>query len=102
MPGYSRRNFLRYGSLGLAATGAATLTLCEDAQETPSSGDLGDYGKYLNTKGTPSDRHKGKGAPTEDNILGPFYREGSPFRAKVTPPLESGVVLLIRGRVWSF
>lgn len=41
-----------------------------------------------------------KAAPTEDNILGPYYRAGAPFRGKVTPPLEPGKVLLISGRVW--
>ncbi len=39
--------------------------------------------------------------PTEDCILGPFHRPGAPFRAKVTPPLEPGVVLVVRGRVWA-
>jgi catechol 1,2-dioxygenase len=38
--------------------------------------------------------------PTEDNILGPFYRKGAPFRAKITPPLIEGTVMLIAGRVW--
>ena len=38
--------------------------------------------------------------PTEDNILGPYHRAGAPFRAKITPPLEPGTVLVIRGRVW--
>jgi protocatechuate 3,4-dioxygenase beta subunit len=38
---------------------------------------------------------------TEDNIQGPFYRKLAPFRAKVTPPLEAGTVLLITGRVWA-
>ena len=41
-------------------------------------------------------------APTEDNILGPYYRTGAPFRGKITPPLEAGKVLLISGRVWGF
>ncbi len=39
---------------------------------------------------------------TEENILGPYYRELAPYRAKVTPPLEPGQSLLIRGRVWDF
>src|SRR5262249_53530196 len=43
-----------------------------------------------------------KSAPTEDNILGPFYRAGAPFRAKITPPLEAGIVLVVSGRVWAF
>ncbi|MBL8792346.1 MAG: hypothetical protein JNM56_00425 [Planctomycetia bacterium] len=41
-----------------------------------------------------------KAGATEDNILGPYYRTGAPFRGKVTPPLEPGKVLLISGRVW--
>lgn len=43
----------------------------------------------------------GEWTATEDNILGPFHREGAPFRGKITPPLEPGDVLLIRGRVWA-
>lgn len=39
--------------------------------------------------------------PTEKNALGPFYMEGAPYRAKLTPPLEPGVPVLIRGRIWS-
>lgn len=38
---------------------------------------------------------------TESNILGPFYREGAPYRAKVTPPLEAGVVLVVKGTVFA-
>jgi catechol 1,2-dioxygenase len=38
--------------------------------------------------------------PTEDDVLGPYYRRGAPFRAKVSPPLSSGDVLQISGRVW--
>jgi protocatechuate 3,4-dioxygenase beta subunit len=38
--------------------------------------------------------------PAEDNIWGPYYRKGAPYRAKVTPPLAAGLVLLVQGRVW--
>ncbi len=35
------------------------------------------------------------------HTLGPFYREGAPYRAKLSPPFESGEVIVIKGRVWS-
>ena len=38
---------------------------------------------------------------THKDILGPFWASGAPFRGKVTPPLEPGELLVIRGRVWS-
>jgi catechol 1,2-dioxygenase len=40
--------------------------------------------------------------PTEDDIIGPFYRRRAPFRAKISPPMAAGDVLVITGRVWSF
>ena len=40
--------------------------------------------------------------PTEDDVVGPFYRAGAPFRGKICPPMANGEVLVISGRVWSF
>lgn len=40
--------------------------------------------------------------PTEDDVIGPYYRRYSPFRAKVSPPMAAGEVLVIAGTVWSF
>jgi len=100
----SRREFFRGG---LAAAGAAGLTLRADALPTLSSGTLDHYPLFKVLADAPlPGQEPGKLAdaarPTEDNILGPYYREGAPFRAKVTPPLVKGVPLLIRGRVWGF
>ena len=99
----SRRNFLRRGSLGLAAFGASNLLLKEDAVATPPSGELAAYGDFLREAGFPvippiaplKDL-----SPTQDNIWGPYFREGAPYRAKITPPMSAGTVLLIQGRVW--
>lgn len=96
-----RRSFMRRGGYGLAAWGAGALVLRCDAQPTEPSGELGDYGGYLKAKPGPAAKPAAEWAPTEDNILGPFYREGAPFRAKVTPPMEPGTVLVVRGRVWA-
>lgn len=38
-------------------------------------------------------------APTEDNILGPFHREGAPFTSRLASAGEPGTPLAVRGRV---
>lgn len=112
MASISRRQILTAGLANLSALAAGQLLLRADAKPTPPSGNLGDYGKYI-TDLKPQNAQvqkavaaqgaqSAKWAPTEDNILGPFYRPGAPFRAKITPPLEPGQVLLITGRVWAF
>jgi catechol 1,2-dioxygenase len=100
----SRREFFRGG---LAATGVAALTLRADALPTLPSGNLDHYLPFKVLAETPlpatdPGRLDAAAKPTEDNILGPYYREGAPFRAKVTPPLVKGTTMLIRGRVWGF
>jgi catechol 1,2-dioxygenase len=106
----SRRDFLRKG-LVLTAGGAGVL-LAAEAVPTEASGTLGTYADYLRQsqrRQTPAGRQvpvMGNPQParwdvTEPNIEGPYYRFGAPFRAKVTPPLEPGLVLLISGRVWA-
>lgn len=102
MASQSRRDFLRRGALGLSA-GLGMLTLRADAEPTPASGRPDEALALLQAEAAaPMVAPAGKWAPTEDNILGPFHRAGAPFRAKITPPLEPGDVLLISGRVWGF
>jgi len=102
MNGVSRRDFVS----GLAVLGVGGLVLRADAQPTPQTGEAGEYTRFLSAQRTPAPAaapaKADKWAPTEDCILGPFYRKGAPFRAKITPPLEAGVVLLISGRVWGY
>src|SRR5262249_49963050 len=84
------------------------LTLRADALPTLPSGTLEHYPEFQMMVDAPlpfvapganlPDATK----PTEDNILGPYYREGAPYRAKITPPLAKGTTLVIRGRVWGF
>lgn len=102
MSGFSRRDFVRQGALGLAALGTSGLVLEAQAQPTPASGRLGAYGNFLAQQERPIAKPPEKWQPTEDNILGPFHRAGAPFRAKITPPLEPGTVLVVSGRVWAF
>ncbi len=101
----SRRELFRGG---LAAAGVGTLALRADALPTLPSGTLNRYPEFQALADAPlpfvaptavlPDKVK----PTENNILGPYFREGAPFRAKVTPPLVKGTTMLIRGRVWGF
>ena len=102
----NRRDFFKRGLSGLAVVGLGTagLVLPACADPTASSGKLGAYGDYLKKDDTsaapPTAPDSGPFEPTETNIQGPFYRQGAPFRAKVTPPLADGTVLVLRGRVW--
>jgi len=95
----SRRDFVRNGSLGLAAAGVAGWLLRPDARATAASGDEEEAAEVAGLaipEAVPPKSFKA----TEDNILGPYHRAGAPFRGKVTPPLEPGEVLVVSGRVW--
>jgi protocatechuate 3,4-dioxygenase beta subunit len=97
---------------------AGGLLLPSLALATEPSGDLGRYGEFINQPRpmpTPAElaatRLREIAIPaaqapaagvraTEDNILGPYHRANAPFRGKITPPLEPGTVLVVRGRVY--
>ncbi len=104
MNDYTRRDFLKHASLGLAATGVAGLVLRAEAKPTAASKNIEISESVLQQMGEPplplvmQDNLK----PTQKSQLGPFYRAGAPFRAKVTPPFEPGTVLIVSGRVWAF
>lgn len=91
-----RRNFL-----GLAAAGTAGIVLRSDARPTPRSRDA-EIAEEMFIATTADDKKVGDLKPTVPRELGPFYRSGAPYRAKLTPPFEPGTVLVVTGRVWSF
>ncbi len=100
----TRRDFLKHAGLGLAATGVAGLLLRAEAKPTAASRNIEISESVLQQMGEPpvpivmQDNLKA----TKSSQLGPFYRAGAPFRAKVTPPFEPGTVLVVSGRVWAF
>ncbi len=120
MSDLSRRRLLQ---MGLGAT-AGGLILPSLATPTEASGDLGRYGEFVQQQQRPPVNPPPANqaadlaatrlrelaiapaqAPTEfrlteENILGPYHRASAPMRAKITPPLEPGTVLIIKGRVW--
>ena len=107
MADQQRRDFLRAGTVGAAALGLGQLLLPDGALPTADSGEKGEARRYLKSvkASTPPaliepPKAPKKFAATEDNILGPYYRAAAPYRAKITPPLEPGEVIVVRGRVW--
>ncbi|HEY8561132.1 MAG TPA: hypothetical protein VIL74_12225 [Pyrinomonadaceae bacterium] len=99
-----RRDFLQRTGFGLGIAGASGLVLRADARPTPRSLDAGEAEtlfKEISNAGL-DDQTRNDLKPTVARDLGPFYRAGAPFRAKLTPPFEPGAVLVVTGRVWSF
>ena len=97
-----RRDFLQQTGFGLAMIGASGLVLRADARPTPRSLDAEDAETLFKGISGASFDDKKELKPTVSRELGPFYRAGSPYRAKLTPPFEPGTVLVVTGRVWSF
>lgn len=102
MSDLTRRQLIRQGLFGLAAGGVASLTLRADAGPTEATPDVHDYRAFLDENGIPQVHPADRWEPSHEDILGPFYVSGAPFRGKVTPPLEPGDLLVMRGRVWGF
>lgn len=109
-PLVSRRDLIKTSCVSAGYLLFGELVLRADALPTEESGKLGSYGQYMApVKAVPKPAAvivPKKAAPqpaiTEDNILGPFYRPGAPFRAKITPPLERGKVVVVSGHVFGF
>ena len=97
-----RRVFLRRAGFGLGMIGAAGLVLRSDARPTPRSLDASDAETLFEEISNLRLDDKKDLKPTVSRDLGPFYRTGAPYRAKLTPPFEPGAVLVVTGRIWSF
>jgi len=81
----------------LALENSDELILRPDAVPTASYDDDELYHRYIGTK---YDAVAVSKPPTDSDVIGPYFRKGAPYRAKVTPPNEPGTTLLISGRVW--
>ncbi len=102
MSNLTRRQLICRSLNGLAAGGIASLTLRADAGPTDATLDLHEYQAFLDEKDTPQVQPAGKWEPSHEDILGPYFLNGAPFRGNVTPPLEPGDLLVMRGRVWGY
>ena len=97
-----RRDFLQQTSFGLAIVGVSGLVLRSDARPTPRSLDATEAETIFNEFSMNNSDDKTDLKPTVSRDIGPFYRTGAPYRAKLTPPFEPGTLLVVTGRVWSF
>ena len=95
-----RREFIKHSAFGLAAIGTSGLILRGDALPTSRSHDADTAEEMFVAQ--LDDKKLGELKPTVSRDLGPFYRTGAPYRAKMTPPFEPGTVLVVTGRVWSY
>ena len=103
----TRRDFLKRSSIGFAAVGTGGLFLRPEFGPTPSDGTLEKHRHILDN---PVPQHIRRASlrtgddweVTPSDQLGPFHREGSPYRGKITPPMEPGEVIVVTGRVWGY
>ncbi len=102
MKSYSRRGFLKDSLAGLGFLAGGELLLSNNAVPTEWNGDYNDYIALLDSEVNNNKLLPDEWSVTEDNVKGPFYRKGSPFRAKISPPLSKGTTLVITGRVWGY
>ena len=100
MPDYNRRQLLHHSLTGLAAAGVGSLTLQANAAPTAKTRDVHNYQDFLDSNGIPQVQPAAKWEPSHPDILGPYFLPGAPYRGKVTPPLEPGELLVMRGRIW--
>jgi catechol 1,2-dioxygenase len=102
MSNLTRRQLIIQSLGGLAVGGIASLTLRADAGPTDETRDVHDFQAFLDEKGIPKVQPASEWEPSHEGILGPYFLKGAPFRGKVTPPLEPGNLLVMRGRVWGY
>jgi protocatechuate 3,4-dioxygenase beta subunit len=86
--------------LGLEIPNLDFLQLRPDAEPTESYQDDPEYRQHLLEMSSRVPVNYGE--PADAHQLGPYFRPDAPFRAKITPPLELGIPLLIKGRVWAY
>jgi protocatechuate 3,4-dioxygenase beta subunit len=80
---------------GLATPDSEELILVPKALPTYSYDTDEEYQQHV------SDMHFKVSATQEESFLGPYFRLNAPYRAKISPPHESGKTLIIKGHVWA-
>ena len=96
----SRRTFLQKAGVGLATIGASGLVLRSDAVPTQEVNRDQIVIQMTPVKSvTPAKTELKK---VVSFPYGPFYKEGAPFRGKLSLPGEAGTQFVLSGRVWGF
>jgi protocatechuate 3,4-dioxygenase beta subunit len=82
MKSQNRRKFLKSSALFAMAVSVPALYACKDDE-------------------SPEPPQGASGCQTTEDILGPFYKAGAPFRENIVPEGSNGTPLIIVGRVYS-
>ena len=100
----TRRCFLRQTSIGLATFGVSGLILRADALPTQAVTEEQSKNTLIKMGPMPKETTITKAdlKKTTPQPYGPFYREGAPFRGKLSLPGEPGTTFVLSGRVWAF
>ena len=101
----ARRDFLQRTVLGLAGVGAVGFVLRSEAQPTLATISGNEANRVLIQMGAiPKEGTSAKGELRRVTPVsfGPWYKTGSPFRAKLSLPGEPGTTFVLSGRAWSF
>ena len=99
-----RRRFLQQSGLGLAAAGAG-LVLRAEAEPTLALPYAEEKNHVLIQMAPPPKvkiTAKGELKKVTPQPYGPFYKQGAPFRGKLSMPGEAGTTFILSGRVWAF
>ncbi|MCY3822539.1 MAG: hypothetical protein OXG62_01570 [Nitrospinae bacterium] len=98
---WNRRELLKNSLLGLTALGTGAFALRETLAPTPAYGELGEFGKFLIAQGKkPDEAPSNARRPTASDSMGPYYKEGAPYRGYLMPKDAPGTPMVIRGRVY--
>ena len=101
MKKWNRRELLKNSLLGLTALGTGTYGLQKTLAPTPAYGELGEFGQFLIAQGEkPDEAPPIARKPTASDSMGPYYKEGAPFRGRLMPQDAPGTPMLIRGHVY--
>ena len=103
MKKWNRRDLLKNFLIGLTTLGAGAFGLKKSLAPTPAYGDLGEFGKFLLARGEKLDEPPPPPRkPTDSDSMGPYYKEGAPFRGYLMPKDAPGAPMIIRGRVYGY
>ncbi len=101
----TRRSFLQQTGLGLTGLSVATLVLPANTHPTLATVSGEDANRVLIQMGAiPKEPASPRNALKRITPIsyGPWYRQGAPFRAKLSTPGEPGTTFILSGRAWAF
>ncbi|MBC8031233.1 MAG: twin-arginine translocation signal domain-containing protein [Pyrinomonadaceae bacterium] len=105
MSNATRRDFLQQTGLGLAGLGVGGLVLRAGTRPTLATVGGDEANRILIQMGAiPKEATPAAGALklVTPVSYGPWYKPGSPFRAKLSVPGEPGTTFVLSGRAWAF